>query len=146
LNKYIKNFGEISFVDYGCGKGRVMLVAMEIGFKQVIGLELSPLLVNQCLENLDKYCRRNSCQSKFLVLEQNAATYLPPSDACVFYLFNPFSPVIFEQVMKQIAISIGKNPRQVYILMFQSGFNFQSTGFRLIDQTTGVSIFTNMPC
>ena len=32
------------FVDFGCGKGRVMLLAARHGFKRVIGVEFSPEL------------------------------------------------------------------------------------------------------
>jgi len=33
---------EYTFVDIGCGKGRALLLASEIGFREVVGVELNP--------------------------------------------------------------------------------------------------------
>src|SRR5947209_2929304 len=36
---------EYTFIDIGCGKGRAVLLATELPFREVIGVELSPALV-----------------------------------------------------------------------------------------------------
>ena len=42
-----------TFVDVGAGKGRAMLVASELPFRQVIGIELNPAMAAIAQRNLD---------------------------------------------------------------------------------------------
>ena len=42
-------------IDYGCGAGRILIVAAEAGVSRTIGIELSPQLVAQCQQNADSY-------------------------------------------------------------------------------------------
>ena len=37
-------YNSLGFVDYGCGKGRVLMEAADAGFKRVVGVEFSPEL------------------------------------------------------------------------------------------------------
>jgi SAM-dependent methyltransferase len=143
LKKYLHSFERVAFVDYGCGKGRVMLLALDAGFRQVIGLELSLPLVEQCRENLGHHTRHQTDPACFLVLKQNAATYMPPPAASVFFFFNPFSESLFDQVTAQIKDSIVRHPRPVYTLTLGSDYDFTLAGFKLIDQVTGVRLFCN---
>ncbi len=41
-----------SFIDFGAGKGRAMLLASEFGFKEVVGIELHPALAKKCRGNM----------------------------------------------------------------------------------------------
>ena len=40
------------FLDFGCGKGRVLLIASEYKFKKIIGIEFSPELAGIALKNI----------------------------------------------------------------------------------------------
>jgi methylase of polypeptide subunit release factors len=40
------------FVDFGCGKGRVLYLACRHPFKEVIGVDLSPAVVEAARRNL----------------------------------------------------------------------------------------------
>ena len=143
LKKHLHSFEDVVFVDYGCGKGRVMLLALEAGFRQVVGLDLSLSLLEQCRKNLRRYTQHQNDPACFLVLKQNAATYLPPPAASVFFFFNSFSELIFEQVAVQITNSMIRHPRPVYTLILGSDYDFSAAGFKLIDQVTGVRLFCN---
>ncbi len=46
---------EYVFVDMGCGKGKVVLLAAELPFKRVVGVELSPKLARIAKNNLRTY-------------------------------------------------------------------------------------------
>lgn len=43
------------FVDYGCGKGRVLLMAAEVGFLRVVGIEAAPGLCDICRANIGRF-------------------------------------------------------------------------------------------
>ena len=143
LTRYLPDFEEVSFVDYGCGKGRVMILAAVAGFKEIIGLELSSRLVAVCEENLRRYALHGPHSARFTVLNQNAAYYTPPPTSSVFFFFNPFDATIFRQVLQQIDNSIRQQPRTAYLLTLGTSYGVAPEGFRLIDQVTGVSLYSN---
>ena len=45
---------QYSFIDLGCGKGRTLLVAVQLPFKEVIGVELSPLHCEVAETNINR--------------------------------------------------------------------------------------------
>jgi SAM-dependent methyltransferase len=44
-----------NFIDVGCGKGKAVLMAMEYGFKHVIGIDFSPELCELARRNVEIY-------------------------------------------------------------------------------------------
>jgi len=44
-----------SFVDYGSGKGRVLLVASDYAFKKIVGVEFSKVLNDVAVANIATY-------------------------------------------------------------------------------------------
>ena len=111
------NFHESTFVDFGCGAGRAMIIAAECGFRKVIGIELSPYLVKLCQSNIISYSRlRYDCN--LTVLSQNAAEYIPPNDANVFFFYAPFGFEIYKKVIQNLITSVNLNPRTIYVLDF----------------------------
>lgn len=137
------NFADETFIDYGCGAGRVMLIAAESGFGNVVGIELSPALVEICAANIAAYERTNH-NSVLSVKKQNAMEYIPPPDATVFFFFVPFGAEIYREVVQRIRESIARRPRTVYILDIGSkmkSFDFEDEGCRLIGNVEKLSIF-----
>ena len=92
---------QYSFIDLGCGKGRTLLVAVQLPFKEVIGVELSPLHCEVAETNINRYlsdvknpvlCRniRVSCV--------NAADFVFPDSDLLIYMYRPFLGPIFKNV------------------------------------------------
>jgi SAM-dependent methyltransferase len=140
LKKVVKDFSTSTFIDYGCGAGRIMIIAAEMGFGKVIGIDLSPQLIELCRSNLKQYLQINNT-SEIIVLEQDASKYIPPNDANVFYFFLPFSLAVYSRVIKNIKTSIKTNPRTVYVLDMWSDFDFQSNNFQLIHKIESIKIY-----
>lgn len=46
---------EYIFIDIGCGKGRVLAIASKLGFRRVIGIEMSPELCRVAVENSENW-------------------------------------------------------------------------------------------
>src|SRR5713226_561215 len=44
----------VTFVDLGCGKGRALILAHEAGFRNLIGVEMSPKLAAAARSNLQR--------------------------------------------------------------------------------------------
>ncbi len=142
LKTYMPNYQDVSFVDYGSGMGRVMIIAAETGFKKVIGLELSHDLNIICQSNIEQY-KKHVPKSDFLIINKDARLYTPPADACVFFFFKPFDEWVHKQVMKQISESLNSNPRTIFCLTLQANYDFSDFGIQRIAKETGVTIYSN---
>ena len=101
-------------IDFGCGLGRVLILARAYGYAGSTGVELSATLCVEGRKNLSRAGRRLSTGTEILSLD--AAEYAIPSTANVFYFYNPFEPPVLEKVLDNIEISLEQTPREVWIL------------------------------
>jgi SAM-dependent methyltransferase len=91
-----------TFVDIGAGMGRVVFLAARRPFRAVIGVEISPALVEIARENLAALedPRRSAGDVRFV--NADAAAYrFPPGDLAV-YLYNPFAEPIFAPMLERL--------------------------------------------
>jgi SAM-dependent methyltransferase len=91
-----------TFVDLGAGMGRVVLHAARRPFRQIIGVELSPALLEVAKENRDAYRGPRACADVRLV-RADAATFTFPRGDLVVYLYNPFAAVVLAAVLDRLA-------------------------------------------
>jgi len=95
------------FLDLGSGRGRALLVASDFPFKEIIGIEISPLHHRIAQENIAIY-RANSQQCTAIsAICENALDYSLPSDNLVIYLFQPFGTPVLRQVLRNLEETIG---------------------------------------
>lgn len=102
------------FVDLGCGKGRMLIVAAELGFKSCVGVEFAG--------ELAATAKANAAAAGFKtisIVHGDAGAYAFPDEPFVLYLFNPFSHQIMARVRDNLATLrraeyyvIYKNPRE----------------------------------
>lgn len=86
------------FIDVGCGKGRVLMVAAELGFTQLIGVEYDRRLAAIARRNLQTMGIGAS------IVCQNAATFdYPPSRDAVVYMYDPFTADVMQRVIANMA-------------------------------------------
>lgn len=100
------------FVDLGCGKGRMLGLALERGFKRVVGIELIPQLAEAAARNV----RRN--RSRCEVIVGDASSVALPDDATVVFLFNPASREVLLGMLENIQASVARRPRQMRVLTY----------------------------
>lgn len=104
-----------AFLDFGSGKGRVMLMAAMAGFRRVIGVELDPVLCEITSQNFDvnpALFRR--VQS--VVCNEDATKYTPPTDINVVFLYNPFGCDLVRAVILNLLQSFHASSRPIYII------------------------------
>ena len=98
----------LTFIDLGCGKGRALIVAANMGFKQVIGVEFAHELAETAKKNLEILGITNA-----VVEHADAAEYDFPSGGIVVFLFNPF----YEEVMQKVIANLKRSlPKKVYVI------------------------------
>jgi SAM-dependent methyltransferase len=103
------------FLDYGSGKGRVVIMAARHPFKKVIGVEISEKLNAIARENVRNVRSKLSCKDVVLVTA-NAVEYRFPDEVNVVYMFNPFHGEPLDAVVRTIRDSLKKVPRKLQIV------------------------------
>ena len=99
-------------VDYGCGMGRAVLVAATQPFKRIIGIEASPYLADCARANLARYAAGARVPvPDWEIVTVDARDYEPPSDATVFYFYDPFDEIVLRSVLVKIAGSLQRHSR-----------------------------------
>lgn len=101
-------------VDYGCGKGRVLLVAYTHHFERIVGVELSRELSDIARTNVEKYCRHDPTRVE--VLNCDAATHQLRDDETVFFFYNPFGPVVIDAALQNICDSLHRRNRSAWLI------------------------------
>jgi SAM-dependent methyltransferase len=104
------------FVEFGCGKGRVVLdAARRYRFRRVVGVELAPDLsdvARQLLEGDDGNLRCRDVR----IETTDATAFEIPDDMTYAYFYNPFNGAIFEEVCANIAASLQRSPRFLRVI------------------------------
>jgi hypothetical protein len=111
-----------TFIDFGSGKGRALLVASEFGFQRILGVEFSRELHQIAEGNLRSYRgRKRRCLAVSSVCER-AEEFLLPDGDLVLYFYNPFEPEIMERVLRNVTAAWEKTPRTIYLLFIRMRF------------------------
>ena len=103
------------FVDFGSGKGRMVMLAAGYDFRRVIGVEFSAQLHAVAEQNLQAARGRLRCQDVELVLH-DATLWEVPDDATVLFFFNPFEGEILTKVFDNIYASFRRQPRKIRVI------------------------------
>ncbi len=106
----------LGFVDYGCGKGRVLMEAADAGFKRVVGVDFSHELCVAARMNLAIFSERRRNLADIEIVEADAALYDPPADTGVFYFYNPFDELVLRKVVERIRESLRRYPREAWLI------------------------------
>ncbi len=111
-----------TFVDIGAGKGRAMLVASELPFRQVIGIELNPAMADTAQQNLDHWHQTHTTDataprlSPIRLFEQDALTFDFPKNPTLIFLFHPFESPVLKQLLRRIETQFARRPGSLDIL------------------------------
>ena len=104
------------FVDIGCGKGRVLLLAAQQNFRKVVGIEFAGDLCAVARRNAEKFGQRVNLSAEIEVIEADAATYRFRADETVLFMYNPFGPAVLEGVLANLRDSLAADPRRIWLI------------------------------
>jgi hypothetical protein len=140
------------FVDFGSGKGKVLMLAALHPFRRVVGVELWEDLHRIALDNLRSFQERVDCAAELTLLRMDAADFSLPDEPLVLYFFNPFPEPVLERVLSNLRESLARAPRRVYVLFYAPVRRgapwdrrrvFESSGFlRVMRDETRFTIYT----
>jgi hypothetical protein len=108
-------FEDYTFVDFGSGKGRALLLASEYPFKRIKGLEFSPELHRTAEENIRRYSSATQKCRDIKSLNGDFADYALPPEASVLFFFHPCRIRVLSAVVAGIGQSLLSHPRPLYV-------------------------------
>jgi SAM-dependent methyltransferase len=109
-------FHKYIFIDYGCGKGRALLVASEFPFRKIIGMEFVPQLADIARANIRRFGKNGRLCSDIEVVTGDATEYQLPLDPAFLYFYSPFSTPVMETIFRNIESSLEQSPRELVVL------------------------------
>jgi SAM-dependent methyltransferase len=94
---------DYTFVDLGCGKGRVVIIGSEFPFRNIVGIEISPELARIARSNVDKIQRQFPGRPPIAIITGNALEDLPVDGKIVFYIYHSFGRELMFQPFKRLS-------------------------------------------
>ena len=110
------DLSKFTFIDFGSGKGRALLMASDYPFRRIIGVELLPSLSQIARDNIARY--KNDSQKCF-ALESvcaNAADFHIPEGPLILYFFNPFLEPGLRRTLATLQKDVAHSAGPAYLL------------------------------
>ncbi len=107
---------DFTFVDYGAGRGRALILAALHPFRKIIGVEFANELHDDANMNIAQFprslmkCRDVDC------LLMDAVDFPIPASKGVFLFNDSFDREVLETVLARITSSYRANPRRMYLV------------------------------
>jgi hypothetical protein len=93
---------QYAFFDAGCGKGRVLMMATQYDFRQVVGVELHPWLAKVASRNLRKWVASGRSASQAQVVNGDVLAVAFPTGPVLVYLFNSFEREMVQALLRRL--------------------------------------------
>jgi SAM-dependent methyltransferase len=103
------------FMDYGAGRGRVLLAAARFPFGRIVGLEVNEPDAEIARANARIAGPRRRCPNIEVVVA-DARVWPLPDDVTYIYMFNPFWDEIFTGMLDRVLESLDRRPRQLTMI------------------------------
>jgi|GEM_PF-1443760 len=112
-------FDQFEFIDFGSGKGRVLFLASEYGFKKITGVEFAQELHHIAGENIAIW-RSNNAQSQniFENICTDATNFPIPKSPLVIFFNSLFKGTVMDRVINNVLTSYAMNPREIALIFY----------------------------
>jgi len=116
LQAYPLPYRECIFIDCGSGKGRVLLLASELPFRRIIGVEFATDLTDIARANIRAYRSPTQKCHQLETVCMDATLFPFPAEPTVLYIYNPFVGSVMEKFLRHVENSLSEHPRNVFVL------------------------------
>lgn len=106
---------EFTFVDLGCGKGRVVLMAAQYPFQRVLGVDISPTLTEVARRNVARFPARARRCEHLEVRNADVTTLDFPDSNLLLHFYHPFDIEVTSAVLARLESSLQSRPRRVVV-------------------------------
>jgi SAM-dependent methyltransferase len=95
-----------TFVDLGCGKGRAVMLASELQFRGVIGVELNADLARIAEANVEIWKAAGRVLCPVRIACGDATEFKLPPGPCLVYLANPFGAPVMSRLLERLKAQV----------------------------------------
>ncbi len=136
---------DFSFVDFGSGKGRIVLTASLRPFREIYGVEFSPELVAVAEGNLEIFARRNTGMAPVKIVCCDAAAFELPPGNLVCYFYNPFDEHVMAKVVAKLEAALEGGERDIRVIYHDPVCRhlFDASGLWTANELEGTLIFSS---
>jgi SAM-dependent methyltransferase len=115
------DLGGFTFVDFGSGKGRAVLLAARHRFRRAVGLEFSRELHAEAEANIARFRQAGLLATPTVEsIQADVLDFDLPEGPLVLYTFNPFGAAVMQPLLERIAASYRADPRPIYFVYYDS--------------------------
>lgn len=107
---------EFTFVDVGAGMGRAVLLAAELSFCEVVGVELNATLARIARRNAAAWRELGQARAPMRMVCGDAVEFKFPDGPCVAFLFNPFGAPVLRRLLRALKKSFAGRAGQLDLL------------------------------
>ena len=107
---------EFSFIDVGAGMGRAVLLAAELPFRQVVGVELNPTLARIARRNLTVWRASERARAPTKIICGDAVEFQLLEGPCLAFMFNPFGAPVMRRLLAAWTTALAGRIAQLDIL------------------------------
>ena len=107
---------EYTFIDVGAGMGRAVLLASELPFRGVVGVELNPTLARIARRNVALWKAAGKARAPVRVVCGDAVDLRLPGGHCLAFLFNPFRAAVMRRLLDGWRKSLASQPRALDLI------------------------------
>lgn len=101
---------EKSFMDIGCGKGQILLMAVMSGMVKVRGIEWNSQIAEICRNNM------STLHIDADIISGDATEYKDIDEYSIFFLYNPFGEKAVQKVVRNILESRERRSRDIFLV------------------------------
>jgi SAM-dependent methyltransferase len=125
---------QTALLDVGCGKGRILAVGAEYGFREMTGIDFSPRLCHSA-GKVAGIIQQQHPGIHIHIECKDVRAYDIPETTGVIFLFNPFNEVVMESLIERVQESLRRKKRPLKVLYAnpQCKDQWLAAGFRETD-------------
>jgi SAM-dependent methyltransferase len=125
---------DYTFLDIGCGKGRVLMLASDRPFHRIVGVELNPELTATAQTNMAKWRTAPHLCSNIEVLNVDALLAPIPDSPVVLYIYNSFNLYVMLPLLERLQALAAARSTPIDLIYAKPQ---QAT---LVDATSGLAL------
>ena len=142
------DYRDYSFVDFGSGKGRALIIAAGFPFKSVVGVELFRELHEIARRNIAKLPPEAVRCGLIETVHADAARFEPPPHSLVCYLYDPFAGPAVSALARRLVGHCDEHGCRAIVIYVDPRYRavFAETGrFAILDDTPPVLTMVAVP-
>ena len=132
---------QFTFIDIGSGKGRALLLALEWGFRRMVGVELLPELDRIARDNIRAF-QEPGVNAEIELVCMDARRFTFPTEPSVVFLFNPLPKPHLRVLLANLERSLRQNPRALYVVYANPIFERAFAAFQMLRKVSGANQYS----